>query len=257
MCFSHKQRSGFLHTILFMEIIIIIAVALVVCKIACEVLVRLGYMSKEVTAYSNEDDLKIEHTKESKLARIHIVDSYTKGGEKYIVFKTDVSGWHQFTMSEQEYDKYIGLGNDAVDCTIWQLTADNVIYEEKYIQHKGIKRKDIENGIGKSDISDILWHHNCGENSCIVVDRAYGKRFQEGTYYIDVLCGVQKGTNYYSYIKNNLRVKRLSFLGKTDFSEDEIKEYKAALDKTGKKIVNICRGLTYGEKRRKKTKVVE
>ena len=38
----------------------------------------------------------------------------------------------QFLMSEDEYDKHFGKGNDAVDCTIWSLTEWNVIYREKY-----------------------------------------------------------------------------------------------------------------------------
>lgn len=56
--FLSQLKKWVLHTILFMKIIIIIVVALVVCKIVCEVLVRLGYMSKEITAYSDEDDLR-------------------------------------------------------------------------------------------------------------------------------------------------------------------------------------------------------
>ena len=65
-------------------------------------------------------------------------------------------------MTEDEYDKHFGKGNDAVDCTIWSLTEES------------------------------------------------------------------------------------------DFTKEEVEEYEKAVDKVESDIVEICRGLTYGRRRRKK-----
>lgn len=144
-----------------MELLIIVLVLVLIAG-AMVFLKKRGFFCKEMVAYSGKDDMNFVHTAEKKLARVNIVDSYTKNGVKYLSFTTNVSGERRFLMTEDEYDKHFGKGNDAVDCTIWSLTEES------------------------------------------------------------------------------------------DFTKEEVEEYEKAVDKVESDIVEICRGLTYGRRRRKK-----
>lgn len=224
---------------------------------------RLGCFCKEVTAYSGKEDLKFVHTAESKLARVNIVDSYTKNGVKYLSFTTSVSGERTFLMSEDEYDKHFGKGNDAVDCTIWSLTERNVIYREKYYFYSGIKTKDVKAAIYKlCEPGDMEFRTPYNHLREIKVMVGNGVKFDDGDYDIQAHFGVpwvddMMSWKYFCSVANDFSKQRYSFLGESDFTTEEIEENKKAIDKVESDIVDICRGLTCGRRRRKKNEQTE
>lgn len=72
-------------------------------------------------------------------ARIDIKDSYTLDGETYYIlsfkaFDTNSNDTlyksPQFKLSESEYDKYFGTGNDAFNTTIYELNCETTIYSD-------------------------------------------------------------------------------------------------------------------------------
>ena len=103
-------------------------------------------------------------------ARICIEDTYTKAGVKYYVITTDGSGFSRFILSEDEYGEYIGLGNDAVDCTIYTLYCASDIYKDYYFLEDIGHLEATENTKDYSFHSDIL-------DSPYYIDSAYGKCF--------------------------------------------------------------------------------
>lgn len=222
--------------------IVVIVVSFAICGIS-EICLSKGLLDKEIMAYAGKEELDVKLEKENKLARIKIEDSYVKGGVKYLIFTTDVSRQRRFLMSEEEYDKHIGKGNDAVDCTIWRLTENNEVYRAKYLGYPGIDCEDVIKGIQKIDVS---WEY--GGSDCVCVTSAYGKRFRCGDYCITLQCKEEGVVYYYSFAENNMKIERYSFLGETDFTEEEVEEYKTLLDKAGKDIVEICRVLSCGGK---------
>ena len=93
---------------------------------------KATYLSKNMETESKNKEIQrsaseITTSKENAMARITIDDSYKKAGVKYYEFYTDLTYNKKFTLSEEEYDKYIGAGNDAVDSTIYSLDAKTVI----------------------------------------------------------------------------------------------------------------------------------
>lgn len=223
-----------------------------------EFLRKRGFFCKEITAYSGKEDLNFVHTKENKLARVNIVDSYTKNGVKYLSFTTSVSGERTFLMSEDEYDKHFGKGNDAVDCTIWSLTERNTIYREKYCFYSGIKTKDVKAAMYKlRELGGMEFRIPYNHLREIKVMVANGVKFDDGDYNIQAvfeepLYDDMMSERYFSSVANAFSKQRYSFLGESDFTAEEIEEYKKAIDRVESDIVEICRGLTYGRRRRKK-----
>lgn len=246
-----------------MEIFLIIVFVWAFLAGVLKFFMRLGCFCKEVTAYSGKEDLNFVHTEESKLARVNIVDSYTKNGVKYLSFTTNVSGERTFLMSEDEYDKHFGKGNDAVDCTIWSLTERNTIYREKYYFYSGIKTKDVKAAMYKlrepGDMEFRIPYNHLREIKVMV---ANGVKFDDGDYDIQAHFGVpwvddMMSWKYFCSVANDFSKQRYSFLGESDFTTEEIEEYKKAIDKVESDIVDICRGLTCGRRRRKKNEQTE
>lgn len=120
-----------------MELLIIVLVLVLIAG-AMVFLKKRGFFCKEMVAYSGKDDMNFVHTAEKKLARVNIVDSYTKNGVKYLSFTTNVSGERRFLMTEDEYDKHFGKENDAVDCTIWSLRRKAILLRKR---SKNMKRQ--------------------------------------------------------------------------------------------------------------------
>ena len=75
---------------------------------------KIDGFGKEVNRYKSQEDINVTHTSKSVVAKIEIIDEYTKDGEKYFELRTSVTGDEIFTYSEREYDKIFGLGNDAL-----------------------------------------------------------------------------------------------------------------------------------------------
>lgn len=221
---------------------------------AMEFLKKRGFFCKEMVAYSGKEDMNFVHTEESKLARVNIVDSYTKNGVKYLSFTTSVSGERTFLMSEDEYDKHFGKGNDAVDCTIWSLTERNVIYREKYYFYSGIKTKDVKAAIYKRrEPGDMEFRTPYNHLREINVMVGNGVKFDDGDYNIQAHFGMpwvedMGSWKYFCSVTNDFSKQRYSFLGESDFTAEEIEEYKKAIDRVESDIVDICRGLTYGRR---------
>lgn len=83
-----------------------------------------GCGNKKFDLYQGSQDIKITRKSDSGTARINISDTYKKGGEKYFIFSTDITGEQEFTLSEKKYDEYIGNGNDAVDYTSYNMQLE-------------------------------------------------------------------------------------------------------------------------------------
>ena len=237
--------------------LLIIVLVLVLIAGAMEFLRKRGFFCKEITAYSGKEDFYLAHTAESKLARVNIVDSYTKNGVKYLSFTTNVSGERTFLMSEDEYDKHFGKGNDAVDCTIWSLTEMNVIYREKYYFYSGIKTKDVKAALYKlCEPGDMEFRTPYNHLREIKVMVGNGVKFDDGDYDIQAHFGEpwvedMVSWKYFCSVADDFSKQRYSFLGESDFTTEEIEEYKKAIDRVESEIVNICRGLTYGRRKNK------
>lgn len=179
--------------------------------------------------YENKDNITTKLSERHETARINITDTYTKSGIKYYIFTTDVSRNRTFTCSEEEYDKYIGLGNNAVDCTIYTLYCASDIYKDYYFLEDIGHLEATENTKDYSFHSDIL----C---SPYYIDSAYGKCFAYGDFCLDV-------ENEEGWIIKNstwtteMRIQKYSFLGDTEFSEEELEKYKDLMDKVNKSIL--------------------
>lgn len=210
-----------------------------VCSFFCINLYRLK------SRVISNSDIVVEHDSIEQMARITIKDQFTKDGIKYFVFTTDVSDNKEFTMSEIEYDKYIGLGNDAVDCTIYKLNLEMPIYEYKTAIGSNLPSKYYE--------ADKLWDIFDKINDV----QTYGLTVaNDSTIYIKNTC--KTNFDMYNYkvfvhteksnsiligddctLNEKMTLKRYSFIGESDFSEEEISDYCEIMKNVKTNIVNI------------------
>ena len=61
-----------------------------------------GCGNKKFDLYQGSQDIKITRKSDSGTARINFSDTYKKGGEKYFIFTTDITGEQEFTLSEKK-----------------------------------------------------------------------------------------------------------------------------------------------------------
>lgn len=191
---------------------------------------------KEAYRYNDDEDIKITHTKESTVAKIEIQDSYTKGGQKYFEITTSATGNEIFTYSESEYDKVFGLENDAVDCEIYTLQMESTIAEYKknyFSEYTALSYFDANeltqfnpeelefpSYASSSNISSLLneWSVKCStyekERKKVVVHNDYES----------------KSTAESHYLSSKIEETRYSFFGESDFTEEEIENYKEEMN---------------------------
>lgn len=195
-----------------------------------------------VSAYTDLADIKTEVDSYDKMARIEIIDTYTKAGVKYYVFTTDISQNKKFTLSEAEYDKYIGLGNNAVDCTVYNLNCYSNVFLYKYFLFPDM---DLYNYQSLWDIEDRIEHVNfsgyVNENS-VYVYTAYDLVFEHGDYRIT--CGedddYREGDGRIKVVTTELDLNRYSFAGELAFSEEEINKYLQIMNDLNTEMVTQC-----------------
>ena len=85
-----------------------------------------------VTEYKNTENIEVSTANSKETLRISIADTYTRDNVKYYVIETDEPEHPQFTLTETEYDKYIGV-NDIIDSQVYRLQLDSTICTGKYI----------------------------------------------------------------------------------------------------------------------------
>ena len=186
-----------------------------------------GCNTKITDEYESVEDISVEHNSSNEMARITIKDEYTKDSIKYFVFTTNVSGDKKFTLSEADYDKYIGIGNNAVDCTIYNLKLNTTLlnYDGLIIPNSALPTgsndyQTLWDTIDKIDNVDA----NYPAIPSFYISSAYGTDFTYGEYQIYV--------PYKSKTMNEeINLRRCSFAGESDFTEEEIDDYKQIMDK--------------------------
>lgn len=190
--------------------ILTLAMLMLLCLAGCN--------SEELNhVYSDKDDIQVEHSANDTLARITIVDTYRKNDVTYHIVKTSVSGDKEWTFSEAEYDELFGLGNDAIDCTVYKLKCTSTIHS-KYFSTIIKAASHTKLGRINYDSEDISWHH--GIPTTDNIKKAYGTNFDYGDFYV-----YAGHSNTKEYIGSTLTLKRYSFAGESDFTEEEINAY--------------------------------
>ena len=222
----------------------------VICILGC-VLGITGCGKKKVTTFMDSNTINVEHTSEKEMARINIEDSYTKDSVRYYVITSDVSGTAKFTLSEDDYDKYIGLENDAVDCTIYNLELQSDVCEYKY---NPLFTKDLPyNTYTMCDFMDAVPKIIDGKMYCaadsIFWDEDYyilktsdsnGNEvcFDLNSQFYSMHISSFPGQRRHKQISSKMELKRYSFAGEKDFSEDEICTYKDVMVTVNTDICN-------------------
>lgn len=210
------------------------------------------FFSKPAVSYDSMDDIMVYNTESTEIARIEIVDTYTLAGENYYIFTTDLTGSEKFTLSESEYEEIIGAGNNAVECIVYELQIESNIYSYEYSvfpKHK------------LSDISDVAWIvSNCGYDEAFrnfaglksnePVEKAY--YLPDSTILKLPNYTGRDNNTFYLYLEDNkndnlvsltshLKVYKYSFLGESNFTEEEISKYKGLVDDISTRIAKGCK----------------
>ena len=213
--------------------------------IFCCIFMMTGCCDKVITSYSDNPKIKTEHTSENKVARITITDSYTKSGIKYYIFTTNVSGTRKFILSEKEYDEYIGLENDAVDCTIYYLSLQSEVCKYKYWLISKYKLP-YNRGFGENYfyyLDDLLGNTpEIIEKTSYQIKKAYDSSGNEVIFNEDypeykILMDSNPEVDK-EQINASMNLYRYSFVGENDFSKDDIAQYTDVMENVNK---GICR----------------
>lgn len=191
---------------------------------------------------------EITTSKENAMARITIDDSYKKAGVKYYEFFTDLTYNKKFILSEEEYDKYIGTGNDAVDSTIYSLDAKTVILSTEEMSFterlKYGSFRDLRNSIESIDGIELYpkdpFEYAHAPTQELSISHAFGQNFDRGEFTVNAT--FTKNSVLYEdvFISVNLNKKRYSFVGESDFSASEIAEDQDVYEKIISKVAEIC-----------------
>jgi hypothetical protein len=198
-----------------------------------------GCRDKVKNKYSSLDDLDIEVYEENVMARIKITDSYTKDNIKYFIFTTNVSGERKFTLSEEEYDKFIGLNNDAVDCTIWHIKSNEDIFQDKYktVANGNLTCYNLKNYLDENIPGFGSYSYYVGYSYPIGIESACDLKFKYSDYCIDMNDYENEET---VYVRSNIDICRYSFLGEKGYTDKEVQEYKEVIDKVSKETADAC-----------------
>ena len=179
----------------------------------------------------------IERVSEQKTARISLIDTYQKQGVKYYVFKTDISGAIEFVLSEEEYDKYIGIGNDAVDCTVYKIFYKSLIFRKIDLLIKD--EYTLENFLEKMKmLKGIEAEKNPFDDKEISITRTNGKCFNYDEY--NIFIENSRGLNSCHWIYSELSISKYSFMGEVDFTPKEVEEYQKTINWTDVHIKRLC-----------------
>lgn len=161
--------------------------------------------------YSSEDDIRVEHQAETDiLGRITVSDTYKKEGVNYYVVTTDID-CRENTYSQDEYESLFGLGNDAFDTDIYTLTMKtNLAFCDTAL---------------KTDIE---------------------KKCEDGIYYCDDfnedICNQVKVWVNPNVVRVSYVITRYSYLGESDFTEEEIERYREQMNDMCLDFLSILHG---------------
>lgn len=165
--------------------------------------------------YRDESDINITRDSHSDMAKIKIIDKYTKADGNYIEFTTDKTGAKKFLLSEEDYNKYIGKDCNAVDYTEYRVNLYTTIgkiscrdYAKKYIQ---------DNKIYDIDSLPVIY-----DEYSIRVARVDDVKYDG----FDVIVDFDDDFNY----NVDMTLKHYSFLGETDFTDEELGVHKKNID---------------------------
>lgn len=196
--------------------------------------------------YQGTQDIKITRGSDSGTARIKIKDTYKKEGENYIIFTTDQTEEQEFVLSKKKYDEYIGNGNDAVDYTSYNLQLDTVLYKYKdnilfvYSSNNDNTIK-LNNIIKKyQDIEVYQENKDHVGSSSICIKKYLDNKFDKPDYTILSENDKDKNDDTRAFTGRTveiLNVSRYSFMGETDFTEDDVNHYCKIIDEISNKIL--------------------
>lgn len=199
---------------------------IVLISLLALILSLAGCKDKNLYTYSNKDDIQVETYSVDTLARITIVDTYKKNDVTYYILQTNVSDDREWTLSEAEYDEIIGLGNDAIDCTVHYLKCNTKIISQSYSPFFG---SFLENALSEALRKLGAKYHNLPSTS---IKSIYDMKFNSGEYYF---CTVN--SNGAEWIENKLTLKRYSFMGESSFTEEEINMYVLFMHKVASEMI--------------------
>lgn len=138
----------------------------------------------------------------------------------------------KFTFFEEEYDKYIGLENDAFDCKIYNLTLTSDVIEYSHTV------------AGKSDLHKInMKYLSEYAKECNLDYYIYEEQYLDEKYIhislnnVTVDVCLKHGKNE-DNLSTSIQLTRYSFIGDKDFSEDEIDKYIEIMDEINRFILD-------------------
>lgn len=206
----------------------------------------------EKVVFANKEDIQTEITSCSQIARIHINGTYKKNDVKYYIFTTDISGDREFTLSEYEYDKYIGLDNNAVDCTVYTVSCYSDVYSLKNPPFDFIKNStDLQNMLNNIVNVSCDTSYKVDNGKDVFHDFVFGSvkeykahiNYADGMYFKNFIITVKRSINSSNRtdISCQTMVSRYSFMGENEFSKEEINQYIETMENLNTEIVKYCR----------------
>lgn len=195
----------------------------------CIILVEISEIST-ASKYNGIDSIDVSHTSEKTFIRIYIEDTYVMGGEKYYIFKTSETGETEFTLSETDYNKYIGEGNDAVEGYVYKLALESeLLHFTNKISHISDKHLRI--------CTDALYNLNTESTGQVPLNDTDYKYYNTDLYSISITPELMHKIKPNTIIMSELKICRYSFLGENDFTDKEITTFKEDFDSKNLKII--------------------
>ena len=208
-----------------------------------------GCSSDSVQKYTGTEDIETEHHTQEKLAKISVRDTYTKDGITYYEISTTATD-NTYTYTEQEYDEIFGLENDAFDCEIYSLSMTSDI-----IKHTNRNVFDYLFDNQWFEPMKNTFYKLLNNNEDIAFTDGYSIRqlispSSEADDYMKLICETYSDDDVTLavYLKRNsqnqlvystLYSTRYSFLGESDFTEEEIDGYRKELDEVNRYILSM------------------
>lgn len=200
-----------------------------------------GCCNKKFDLYQGSQDIKITRKSDSGTARINISDTYKKGGEKYFIFTTDMTGEQEFTLSEKKYDEYIGNDNDAVDYTSYNIQFETSLYKYRKniftsIYSNQDNTVEIINSLEKYPDIEVYKENE----TSVTYSSLYIKKYQDNRFNkTDYTVSSESDSKYFTgRSTERLNVTHYSFMGEHDFTDDEVNHYCKVMDEISNNILS-------------------
>lgn len=184
-------------------ILIIFAVSLILCS----------FGTKMNITYDGKESIEANCTSKKCVMRVSIEDSYTMDGENYYVLKTNETEDNKFVLSEKEYNKYIGIDNNAVEGYIYRLELKSELLFKPTYKLITSEYDEMTDEVDEIDL--------CSEEPINL-----SLTFEEANW-------IKEN----AIVTSEIAIYRYSFLGESDFTEKDIEIAKENFNADNFKII--------------------